>query len=114
MAGVMGGPSKEQARRIIRDLTGEEPNRARHKSSVRSRVGRRALTRGTAVATLADLGVPFDPEAFYSVKGGKLIARHRRAGRGLGKATVLGSLPGYRRGTFYSVKRGVVYARQRT
>jgi DNA-directed RNA polymerase subunit RPC12/RpoP len=83
------------------------------KSKARVRLGKKALSAPTRVATLAELGHRYDPDAFYSVKAGKLHVRHRKVGRGLGKASVLGPVPGFRKGLFYYVARGVVYARSR-
>jgi len=83
------------------------------KSKARVRLGKKALSAPTRVATLAELGHRYDPDAFYSVKAGKLHVRHRKVGRGLGKASALGPVPGFRKGLFYYVARGVVYARHR-
>ena len=83
------------------------------KSRARVRLGKKALSAATRIASLAELGHDYDPDAFYSVKAGVIQVRHRRAGRGLGKATSLGRLPGFRKGLFYYVARGVVHARAR-
>ena len=99
-------------RAYLRD-SDDSANRAR--SPARSRLGKQALPKATEtrVATLASLGVSYDPSLFYSVKGGKLLVRQRKAGKGLGAAKVLGPLPGFRKGLFYFVKNGVVVARRR-
>ena len=100
-------------RRLGRRFAGiHEANRAR--SPARSRLGKKALPKSSEerVASLRDLG-GYDAGAFYSVKGGKLLVRQRKAGKGLGAARSLGSLPGFRKGLFYFVKKGVVYARSR-
>lgn len=88
-------------------------NRAR--SPARSRLGKRALPKSSEerVASLRDLG-GYDAGAFYSVKGGRVYRRYRRAGRGLGKGVLVGTLPGYQKGMFYFVREGVVYARARS
>jgi len=77
-----------------------------------------ALTAPTRIASLQDdLGVRFDPSAFYSVKGGVLHARERGA-HGLKtppKSMKLkwARVPGWRKGSglFYYVEDGVLYAR---
>ena len=65
-------------RAYLRDS--DNSNRAR--SPARSRLGKQALPKATEtrVATLASLGVSYDPSLFYSVKGGKLLVRQRKAG----------------------------------
>lgn len=95
------------------NLAKSESNRAGTKKTRKS-----PLTAATRVATLASLGVSYDPSLFYSVKGGKLYARERTGGGGygrgrLGKARLLGTIPGFKKSLFYSVSNGVVSARRR-
>ena len=89
-------------------------NRAGSKNAKRTN----PLTAATRVATLASLGVVHDSSLFYSVKGGKLYARARTGGGGygrgrLGKAKLLGTIPGFKKGVFYSVSNGVISVRKR-
>jgi len=91
-------------------------NRAGTRSTTKTR--KSPLTAATRVATLASLGVVHDSSLFYSVKGGKLYARARTGGGGygrgrLGKAKLLGTIPGFKKGVFYSVSNGVISARRR-
>jgi len=90
-------------------------NRARGSSSSKRKS---PLSAPTRVATLTSLGVDYDSSLFYSVKAGKLYARERTGsggyGRGrLGKAKLLGTIPGFKKGVFYSVSNGVISARRR-
>lgn len=100
--------------RGIAGASNRESNRAR--SPARSRLGKRTLPKATEtrVASLHQIldRVPTS-DAFLTVKAGRIYARYRKAGRGLGKASLVGHLPGFKRGLFYFVRDGVVYARRR-
>jgi hypothetical protein len=83
------------------------------KSKARVALGKKALTKARRVASLAELGVRFVPGTFYSVKNGALHARERRAGKGLGASKEIARVPGFDRGEFYYVQKGVIFARRR-
>jgi hypothetical protein len=117
---TVGGVDDESAWHIGRVSGGKftpDP-RDTNRAGTRSRTRKSPLTAATRVATLASLGVSYDSSLFYSVKGGKLYARARTGGGGygrgrLGKATLLGTIPGFKKGVFYSVSNGVISVRKR-
>lgn len=96
------------------NMTHESNNRA--KSPARSRLGKKALPKSTEVK-IASLHHVLDrlpsSDAFVTVKGGRIYARYRRPGRGLGKAELIGTLPEFKKGLFYFVRGGAIYARKR-